>query len=167
MEQVDSQQTVRVIDRKVENQGHLAYRRTPIERESPEEYGYEKIKYNLAESSVPDFILGNLDLNLGDLVLSYTDHLGKPSLRQAIAGEDVASDNVLVTTGAAGALYIIATSLLKSSDHVVILHPNYVANIESPRAIGCQIDYLRLSIEEMGIQLGEKMPLLLTWQSNF
>ncbi|MHA2224192.1 MAG: aminotransferase class I/II-fold pyridoxal phosphate-dependent enzyme [Candidatus Hodarchaeales archaeon] len=148
MEQVDSQQTIRKIDRKVENQGHLAYRRTPIERESPEEYGYERIKYNLAESSVPDFILGNLDLNLGDLVLSYTDHLGKPRLRQSIAGEDVTSDKVLVTTGAAGALYIIATSLLKPSDHVVILHPNYVANIESPRAIGCQIDYLRLSIEE-------------------
>lgn len=148
MENVDEQPTIKTIDQKYLVQGHLAYKRTPIEKESPEEYGYERIKYNLAESSVPDFILGNLDLNLQDLVLSYTDHLGKPGLRQAIAGEDVTSDNIMVTTGAAGALYIIATSVLKPSDHVVILHPNYVANIESPRAIGCKIDYLRLSIEE-------------------
>ena len=31
---------------------------------------------------------------------------------------------------------------------MIVLHPNYVANIETPRAIGCQVDYLRLSFEE-------------------
>ncbi|MHA2245337.1 MAG: aminotransferase class I/II-fold pyridoxal phosphate-dependent enzyme [Candidatus Hodarchaeales archaeon] len=129
-------------------QGHLAYRRTPIEKESPEEFGYEKIKYNLSESSVPDFVLGDLNLDLNDLVLSYIDHLGNPQLRQYIAGENINPDHVLVTTGAAGALFIVTTSLLKSSDHVVILHPNYVANLESPRAIGCQVDYLRLSMDD-------------------
>lgn len=129
-------------------EGHLAYRRTPIEKESPEEYGYEKIKYNLSESSVPDMVLGNLNLDLNDLVLSYVDHLGNPQLRKYIAGEDVNPDHVLITTGAAGALFIITTSLLKPSDHVVVLHPNYVANLESPRAIGCQVDYLRLSMED-------------------
>lgn len=128
-------------------QGHLAYQRTPIEMESPEEWGYEKIKYNLAESSVPDFILGNLDLDLTNLALSYTDHLGNPQLRQYIAEDKVNPKYVLITTGAAGALFIIATSLLKPSDHVVILHPNYVANLESPRAIGCEVDYLRLTME--------------------
>lgn len=129
-------------------EGHLAYRRTPIEKESPEEFGYERIKYNLAESSVPDFILGNLESDLTDLALSYTDHLGNPQLRQYIAGEEVNPEHVLTTTGAAGALFIITTSLLKSSDHVVILHPNYVANLESPRAIGCQVDYLRLTMKD-------------------
>ena len=129
-------------------QGHLAYRRTPIEKESPEEFGYEKIEHNLAESSVPDFVLGNLNLDLSELSLSYTDHLGNPQLRQYIAGEDINPDHVLVTTGAAGALFIIATSLLKPNDHIVILHPNYVANLEGPRAIGCKVDYLRLSMEE-------------------
>ncbi|MFX1285869.1 MAG: aminotransferase class I/II-fold pyridoxal phosphate-dependent enzyme [Promethearchaeota archaeon] len=131
-----------------EKEGHLSYRRTPIEKESPEEFGYERINYNLAESSVPDFVLGNLDLDLTNLALSYTDHLGNPQLRQYIAEEEVNPKHVLVTTGAAGALFIIATSLLKPSDHVVILHPNYVANLESPRAIGCQVDYLRLTMED-------------------
>ncbi|MHA1945702.1 MAG: aminotransferase class I/II-fold pyridoxal phosphate-dependent enzyme [Candidatus Hodarchaeales archaeon] len=132
------------------SQGHLAYRRTPIEKESPEEYGYEKIKYNLAESSVPDAVLGDLEINLNNSVLSYGDHLGNPELRKSIAseGEGIKPDNILITTGAAGALFIITTSLLKPSDHVVLLHPNYVANIEVPRAIGCQVDYLKLSFEE-------------------
>jgi aspartate/methionine/tyrosine aminotransferase len=129
--------------------GHLSYRRTPIEKESPEEYGYEKIKYNLAESSVPDFILGDLDIDLNKLTLSYGDHRGNPILRQSIAeeGENISPNHILTTTGAAGALFIIATSLLSSKDHIVVLHPNYVANLETPRAIGCQIDYLRLSKE--------------------
>ncbi len=130
--------------------GHLNYRRTPIEKESPEEYGYEKIKYNLAESSVPDAVFGDLEIDLSSSVLSYADHLGNLELRQSIAseGEGIKPDNILITTGAAGALFIIATSLLKPSDHVVLLHPNYVANIETPRAIGCQVDYLMLSFEE-------------------
>ena len=129
-------------------QGHLAYKRTPIEMESPEEVGYDKIKYNLAESSVPDFLLGDLNLDLTNLSLSYTDHLGNPQLRQYIAEEAVNPDHVLITTGSAGALFIINTSLLKPNDHIVILHPNYIANLEGPRAIGCQVDYLRLTIED-------------------
>ncbi|MFX0061499.1 MAG: aminotransferase class I/II-fold pyridoxal phosphate-dependent enzyme [Candidatus Hermodarchaeota archaeon] len=128
--------------------GHLKYRRTPIEIESPEEYGYENIKYNLAESSVPDMVFGDFDLDLKELPLSYTDHLGNPQLREQIAGKHINPDHVLITTGAAGALFIIATSLLKPNDHVIILHPNYAANLETPRAIGCQIDYLRLSMKE-------------------
>ncbi len=132
-----------------EMKGHLTYRRTPIEAESPEEWGYDKIKYNLAESSVPDFILGDLGLDLNNLQLSYSDHRGLPELRQSIAeeGDNITSDQVLITTGAVGALFIVVTSILSHKDHIVLLHPNYVANLETPRAIGCQIDYLRLSKE--------------------
>jgi aspartate/methionine/tyrosine aminotransferase len=132
------------------DEGHLAYRRTPIEKESPEEYGYEKIRYNLAESSVPDVIFEDLELDLKNLTLSYGDHLGNSELRKSIAreGDELNPHNVLISTGAAGALFIIATSLLKPSDHVVLLHPNYAANLETPRAIRCHIDYLRLSFEE-------------------
>jgi aspartate/methionine/tyrosine aminotransferase len=95
-------------------------------------------------------VFKDLNLDLSNLALSYSDHLGNPKLRQAIAneGKELQPDDVLITTGAAGALFIIATSLLKPSDHVVLLHPNYVANIETPRAIQCQIDYLSLSHEE-------------------
>ena len=30
----------------------------------------------------------------------------------------------------------------------MVMHPNYATNIETPRAIGCQVDYLRLSFED-------------------
>ena len=73
--------------------GHLAYKRTPIEMESPEEFGYDKIRYNLAESSVPDLLLGDLNLDLAHLSLSYIDHLGNPQLRQYIA-EDAIIPNI-------------------------------------------------------------------------
>ena len=109
-------------------EGHIAYRRTPIEKESPEEYGYERIHHNLAESSVPDVVFKDLEMDLNDITLSYSDHLGNPELRQTIAaeGEGLKSNNVLITTGAAGALFIIATSLLTPNDHAVLLHPNYL-----------------------------------------
>lgn len=132
-------------------QGILAYKRTPIEIESPEQFGYDKIKYNLAESSVPDVVMDELDdLNLTNLVLCYGDHLGNPSLRQRIANEEeeLTQTQVLVTAGAAAALFIISTSILKPKDHLVVLHPNYVTNIETPRAIGCHVDYFRLTFEE-------------------
>lgn len=32
----------------------MKYERMPIELEAPEEYGYDKIKYNLFESSIAD-----------------------------------------------------------------------------------------------------------------
>jgi aspartate/methionine/tyrosine aminotransferase len=143
--------------------GHLAYRRTPIEIESPEQLGYENIRYNLTESSVPDVVLRELDLNLKDMVLCYTDHMGKPGLRQRISaeGEGLNPQQVMITAGAVAALFIIATSLLKAGDHMVVLHPNYVANIETPRAIGCQVDYLRLSFEEkFGLDIKELEELI-------
>lgn len=127
--------------------GLLSYRRTPIEIESPEQFGYQNIRYNLTESSAPDMVYANLDMTLEDSVLAYTSHTGAPELRKRIAGNQVEKDNVLVTAGAAAALFIAATSLIKPEDHIIILHPNYVTNIETPRAMGCHPDYLRLSFE--------------------
>ena len=38
----------------------MKYRRMPIEEESPEQLGYDKIRYNLTESSVRDRSLSDL-----------------------------------------------------------------------------------------------------------
>ena len=67
----------------------MHYRRMPIEIESPEAIGYGRIRYNLAESSVTDAVLGDLDLSLKDVVLEYGDHLGRPGLRQQLAADAV------------------------------------------------------------------------------
>ncbi len=128
----------------------MKYRRMPIEVESPEQIGYSNIRCNLTESSVTDMALADLELNLNELVLAYTDHVGKPELRELLAAEGAGlrSGDVLVTQSAATALFIVATSLLDESNRLVVMRPNYATNIETPRAIGCGIDFLDLKFED-------------------
>lgn len=127
----------------------MKYVRMPIEAESPEQSGYDRIRFNLAESSVRDRSLRDLGLNLADTRLYYGDHLGCSGLRKLIAqqGDGLSEENVLVTAGASAALFIIATSLLGNGDHIVVARPNYATNIETPKAIGCDISYLELTYE--------------------
>ena len=47
----------------------MKYRRAAIEIESPEEYGYDRIECNLAESSFTDGLLGQLGAGIEQLVL--------------------------------------------------------------------------------------------------
>jgi len=126
----------------------MHYRRMPIETESPEELGYENIDCNLAESSFTDQRLSDLGISLNDVVLFYGDHKGKPALRELISSEfNSKPDHVLITPGAAPALFIIASSLLEKGDHIVVAKTNYATNIETPRAIGARISLLNLQFE--------------------
>src|ERR1700730_18172921 len=135
----------------------MRYRRMPIEIESPEQLGYETITNNLSESSVSDRRLADLGIDLGsrgglaldELLLCYGDHLGDPLLREAIAeqGNGLSADDVIVTPGAAAALFAAATSLLGPGDHAVIVRTNYATNLETERAIGAELDNVDLSYE--------------------
>jgi aspartate/methionine/tyrosine aminotransferase len=122
----------------------------PIEVESPEEYGYARIRYNLSESSIADQRLSDLKLTIPDMPLLYGEHRGREGLRAAIAaqGQGLKADDVLITTGAAGALFIIATALLGPQDHLVVVRPNYATNLETPRAIGCEVTHIDLAFED-------------------
>jgi aspartate/methionine/tyrosine aminotransferase len=128
----------------------MRYTRMPIEIEAPEEKGYSTIKYNLAESSMRDISLGDLDIDLKNLVLFYGEHRGMAKLRDAIRERStiLTSDDVLVTAGAATALFIVATTLLSPTDHLVVIRPNYGTNIETPRAINCPMSIIDLSFED-------------------
>lgn len=127
----------------------MNYTRMVIEKEAPEEYGYNRIRYNLSESSIADQKLSEIGLSLPDLTLFYGEHRGDKDLRALIAAQDagVSPDDVLVTAGAAGALFIISTALLSTDDHLVVVRPNYATNIETPRAIGCAIGFVDLAFE--------------------
>jgi aspartate/methionine/tyrosine aminotransferase len=126
----------------------------PIEVESPEQLGYDTITNNLSESSVADRRLNDLGLDLGseldDLLLCYGDHLGDPVLREAVAagGAGLGADDVIVTPGAAAALFATATSLLEPGDHAVVVRTNYATNLETPRAIGADLDVVDLSFDD-------------------
>jgi aspartate/methionine/tyrosine aminotransferase len=126
----------------------MEYRRMPIEIESPEGLGYEKIEFNLSESSYTDQSLSGLEINIHDLLLLYGDHKGKPALRELIASEvNMHPDDILVTPGAAAALFMVSTSILNKGDHAVVAKSNYATNIETPRAIGARISFLPMRFE--------------------
>src|SRR5262245_45652363 len=124
----------------------------PIEVESPEQLGYDTITNNLSESSVADRRLRDLglELDLDDLLLCYGDHLGDPLLREAVAagGEGLQADDVLVTAGAAAALFCTATALLEAGDHAIVVRTNYATNLETPRAIGADLDVVDLRFDD-------------------
>ena len=122
----------------------------PIEAESPEQLGYDRLRFNLTESSVRDRDLGDLGLDLNALTLCYGDHLGNTDLRAMIAarsGGGLTADDILITAGASAALFIIALTLLDKNDHLIVVRPNYATNIETPKALGCDIDYLDLDFD--------------------
>ena len=149
----------------------------PIEVESPEQMGYDKIRNNLSESSYTDAFFREIDpgIDLRSLVLCYGSHQGHEGLRALLVGdsrpivgdsrpivkasgplgggtftgprEQLQSKDVLLTIGAAGALFIIATTLLEKGDELIVVHPNYATNIETPRAIGAAIRNIGLTFE--------------------
>jgi len=128
----------------------MKYTRMPIEIESPEGLGYSTIECNLAESSVRDVLFKDMDIRLDELVIAYGDHVGNPALRKLIGADfaGIDAEDVLLTVGAAGALFIIQTSLLTTNDHLIVVRPNYATNIETPRAIGCAISFIDLRFED-------------------
>jgi aspartate/methionine/tyrosine aminotransferase len=126
------------------------YQRMIMEVESPEQIGYDRVRVNLAESSMRDRSLTDIGFDpatLGNLLLCYGDHRGSEALRTQIAADGsgtLTPADVLVTVGAAGALFLTATALLDSGDRLVVARPNYASNLETPRAIGAEIAYLEL-----------------------
>ncbi len=76
--------------------------------------------------------------------------LGHAGLRSLVAadGPGLAPRDVLLTPGAAAALFIVATSLLGAGDHLIVARPNYATNLETPRAIGADISTLDLRWED-------------------
>ena len=125
----------------------MNFDRMKIEAESPEQFGYDKIKYNLTESSNTDKTFADVGIHLpDDLLLCYGDHMGKEELRELIGkryGAD--KDHVILGVGACMALFTIYAALLKPNDHVLVLHPNYPADVEIPRSLGCNVELFRLS----------------------
>lgn len=132
----------------------MKYQRMIMEVESPEQIGYEQVRVNLAESSMRDRSLADLGMpldRLRDELLCYGDHRGSQHLRDLISVDgdgDLSADDVLVTVGAAGALFLIATALLEPGDRLVVARPNYASNLETPRAIGADIAFVDLCFED-------------------
>jgi aspartate/methionine/tyrosine aminotransferase len=91
--------------------------------------------------------LGALDY-LGNLPLAYGTSPGRDTLRSAIAkATGVRSEEILVTTGAAGALFLANFVLAGPGDEVVTVTPNFPPTIEAIAASGATTRLVRLSFE--------------------
>jgi aspartate/methionine/tyrosine aminotransferase len=140
---------MRVLAKKEAN---VHYRRTPIELESPEQLGYDRITNNLSESSFSDMRLADygIEADVGHIVLPYGDHRGAERLRALVAAGsgNLRPQDVLVTAGAAAALFIVNSALLEPGTHALICSPNYATNLETPLAIGADVERLELRFED-------------------
>ena len=147
----------------------MRFERMKIEEESPEEYGYGKIKYNLTESSTSDKTMKDVGISLSeDLLLCYGEHSGNAMLREELAKDyHVDPDHVIVTVGACMAVFVIYSTLLNAGDHIVVMHPNYPADIEIARSLGCKMDFYHLR-KENGYRFDiEELTGMLTEETKF
>jgi aspartate/methionine/tyrosine aminotransferase len=127
----------------------MKYKRMPIEAESPEELGYGTIECNLAESSVSDTNFKDLKFNIKDIPLCYGDHKGLPALRELLAADyNMKPEHIILVPGAAAGLFIVSTALLNKQSQLLVERPNYATNIETPRLLECEINFIDLHFEE-------------------
>lgn len=79
--------------------------------------------------------------NLNDVWLGYTESLGSPPLREAIAAlyDGLGPDDILVHVGAQEAIHNFSVGLLAAGDHVVVHQPAYQSLHAVAEAIGCEV----------------------------
>ncbi|MFC2157920.1 aminotransferase class I/II-fold pyridoxal phosphate-dependent enzyme [Acidobacteriota bacterium] len=113
-----------------------------------DKYQYE-IDYDIGESAVKTLTVKDVDIDLNKVLLRYGHHTGSPALKEVIADSycHLTSDNIVVTTGASEANFIVVSALVEPGDHVIIEHPNYPSLYEVPRSLGCNVDLLTLKHE--------------------
>lgn len=80
----------------------------------------------------------------------YTSAYGNLRLRNAIAkkqndfyGQDISADNVLVSSGATGAFYCTAMSLLNEGDEVIVFEPYYGYHVSTLQSLGCKVKFIK------------------------
>jgi len=115
--------------------------------------------YNLAETDAKPFTLdellslGNKDALLEELLkikLGYNPTTGRKELREVIAGfyRDTFPENVLITTGAIEADFLVTNVLVKPGDTVIVQFPAYQALYSTAEARGANVKYWKMDIDK-------------------
>ena len=89
------------------------------------------------------------DEKLKSLWLGYTESLGNPELRSAIASlyDQITADQVLVHAGAEEAIFNFMNVILQPGDHIVVHAPCYQSLAEVARGIGAEVTEWRGQVE--------------------
>lgn len=117
-----------------------------------------QVQYDLAESGIKPLTvnelleMGGRDESLDEMLkisLGYSEARGTEELRALIASlyQNVTPDDVLVTTGAIEANFLLFNVLLSEGDHVIVVDPAYQQLQSVPKAIGCDVTLWRLRPE--------------------
>lgn len=119
------------------------------------------VAYDIAESGIcpltanellamePPEARGDVMAGLLNLPLGYSEARGTHALRSLLAATYRATspDQILVTTGAIEANFLLCNALLEPGDHVVAVHPAYQQLNSLPRAVGCDVSLWELRAE--------------------
>jgi aspartate/methionine/tyrosine aminotransferase len=121
----------------------------PFELERWQSEWEHTVDINLADSGVLPLRLRELidnEPSFGDVLLHYPEVNGNRQLRERIAalhpGAD--ADNVLVTVGGSEANQILAETLLRAGDRVVVMTPGYLQIYGLALNLGCEVLPLEL-----------------------
>jgi aspartate/methionine/tyrosine aminotransferase len=98
---------------------------------------------------VPEDERQELLAGLANTRLGYSEAQGSLELRSLLAASyrESGPENILVTTGAIEANFLLFNVLLEPGDHVVAVSPAYQQLNSVPRAIGCDLDLWRIRPE--------------------
>jgi aspartate/methionine/tyrosine aminotransferase len=119
------------------------------------------VKYDIAESGILPLSTNELLQfepegeraatleGLLQLPLGYSEARGTLALRSALANtyRSVSPDQILVTTGAIEANFLLFNVLLDAGDHVIAPFPAYQQLYTVPRAIGCDVSLWKVGPE--------------------
>lgn len=120
------------------------------------------VDYDIAESGILPLSLddlyelvgtdaaADLEARIRSTPLGYSEARGTEALRTIVANtyERATAEDILVTTGAIEANFLLFNSLLEAGDHVVAVSPAYQQLHSVPRAIGCDLDLWSVQTEE-------------------
>ncbi|MFM9107827.1 MAG: aminotransferase class I/II-fold pyridoxal phosphate-dependent enzyme [Chloroflexota bacterium] len=121
-----------------------------------------RVTHDIAESGIlPMSVNDLLDLlpeaeraetrdRLLALPLGYSEARGTEALREALAAtyEGTTAENVLITTGAIEANYLLFNVLLQPGDEVVTIDPAYQQVQSVPAAIGADVKFWRIRSDD-------------------
>ncbi|MEU6371675.1 pyridoxal phosphate-dependent aminotransferase [Streptomyces sp. NPDC046909] len=113
-----------------------------------EAQGHHVVKLSLGEPDfgAPPAVVQAMRDAMDGRPMSYTESLGMPALRQAIAGfygerhgVDVDPGRVVVTAGASAGLVLAAAALVDAGDEVLIGDPSYPCNRQIMESFGARV----------------------------
>ncbi len=108
------------------------------------ESGIKPLSLREVFSLLPKDTADTLREKIETVPLGYSEARGTIGLRTALADtyQNTSADEILVTTGAIEANFLLFNVLVQSGDHVVVVDPAYQQLQSVPKALGAEVDLL-------------------------